>query len=64
MNAVVKFNNIHKIVDNMDGTVTIHYSHPLSVYKAMKNIKGQKMDKLGTVYTVTVEKGCLINYYA
>lgn len=64
MKAVVKFNHIRKIEDHCDGTVTIHYTNDLSVVKALKEQYGQKADKLGTIYSVRVEKGCLVNYYA
>lgn len=63
MNAVVKFHNIAMIEDNRDGTVTIHYRHTLSTIKAINAKTGQKTVKLGELYTITVEKGQLVNYY-
>ena len=63
MNAVVKYQNIKRIQDNRDGTVTIHFSYSLSFIKASRKAKGHRTVKLGDVYTVTVEKENLVDIY-
>lgn len=60
MNAEVKFHNIKRIEDNKDGTVTIIYSLPLSMYKDMPM---RDRPKLGQLYKITVLKGQLVNLY-
>jgi hypothetical protein len=61
MNATVKLHYVKKIEDNGDRTVTIHYTHSLTIVKAMQKMKGQEKVKWGTVYTMVVEKGQLVD---
>ena len=63
MKAVVKYYNIKKIVDNGDGTVTIHYSHSLSYVQAINKVNGQEKVKLGDVHQLTVSREDLVDIY-
>ncbi len=63
MTALIKFHTITKIEDNPDGTVTLHYTHPLSAMVAIERAKGQNAAIIKKIHTQTVDKGQLINYY-